>query len=229
MLSKDLEIKFNEQGLVPAIIQDAESNEVLMMAYMNRESIEKTLESGMTHFWSRSRNELWQKGETSGNIQLVQDVFVDCDSDALLIKVKQKGGACHTGHRSCFYRQLDKENTGFVEKNHKVFDAEMAYHKSRILQRLYDTVVDRKNHPVEGSYTNYLFEKGMDKILKKVGEESAEVIIAAKNRDEGELIYETADLIYHLIVALVEKGVTLDQVYEELEKRHKPTSKTSSE
>ena len=229
MLSKDLEIKFNEQGLVPAIIQDAESNEVLMMAYMNRESIEKTLESGMTHFWSRSRNELWQKGETSGNIQLVQDVFVDCDSDTLLIKVKQKSGACHTGHRSCFYRQLDREKTGFVEKGNKVFESEVVYHKSKILQRLYDTVVDRKNHPVEGSYTNYLFEKGIDKILKKVGEESAEVIIAAKNRDEGELIYESADLIYHLIVALVEKGITLDQIYEELEKRHKPTTKTSGE
>ncbi len=223
----DMDLKFNEQGLIPAIVQDAKTNEVLMMAYMNRESLKKTLESGTTYFWSRSREKLWQKGESSGNIQLVQEISVDCDNDTLLIKVIQKGGACHTGHRSCFYRQLEKGKPKFVEKGHKNFDAEAAYHKSKILQRLYDTVVDRKNHPLEGSYTNYLFEKGMDKILKKVGEESAEVIIAAKNGDWGEMVYETADLIYHLIVALVEMDITLNEIYEELENRYKPTSEES--
>ena len=225
MLGIGIDIKFNEQGLIPAIIQDAKSNEILMMAYMNRESLNKTLESGTTYFWSRTRGKLWQKGESSGNIQLVRDIFIDCDHDTLLIKVIQKGGACHTGHRSCFYRQLQNETSALMEKEDKVFDPDKAYNHSLVLQRVYDIVEDRKNRPKEGSYTNYLFEKGIDKILKKVGEESAEVIIAAKNRDEVEVVYETADLLYHLIVTLVEQGVTLDKVYEELEKRHKSSSK----
>lgn len=206
-------IKYNEQGLVPAIIQDANSCEVLMMAYMNRESLRKTIETGITHFWSRSRQELWQKGQTSGNVQKVEEIYIDCDKDTLLIKVKQKGWACHTGNRSCFYRKL---------KGDKLEDSYIGVHeKAKILQAVYDTIMDRKKYPKEGSYTCYLFNEGLDKILKKVGEESAEVIIAAKNRSPYEVVYEIGDLIYHLMVVLVEQDIPLDCVFDELEKRSK--------
>ncbi|NLI60317.1 MAG: bifunctional phosphoribosyl-AMP cyclohydrolase/phosphoribosyl-ATP diphosphatase HisIE [Clostridiales bacterium] len=214
-----LDIKFNKQGLLPTIIQDAKSNEILMMAYMNRQSLEKTLETGITHFWSRSRQRLWQKGESSGNIQEVQEMYIDCDKDALLIKVNQKGVACHTGHKSCFYRPIIRDKVDEVRIEgieSKVSDMK---NKSLVLQKVYQTIVDRKENPKQGSYTNYLFDKGIDKMLKKVGEESAEVIIAAKNAVEGELVYEIADLLYHLMVVMAEQNISLDKIYDEMERR----------
>jgi phosphoribosyl-ATP pyrophosphohydrolase/phosphoribosyl-AMP cyclohydrolase len=225
------ELKFDKDGLIPAIIQDAESGEVLMQAYMNREALEKSLETGRTHFWSRSRQKLWMKGETSGHIQTIVEKYFDCDSDALLFKVKQTEAACHTGHFSCFFNQIS-ENCDIIEKGEKVFDPAEVYqaadvyqtavvdrNDASILKELYGIVVDRRDHPKEGSYTNYLFTKGLDKILKKVGEESAEVIIASKNRSKEEVTYEVSDLIYHLMVLLVEQGVTLEDIYAELRKR----------
>lgn len=208
------EIKFDKSGLIPAIIQDSETLEVLMVAYMNEEALKLSLETGKTHFWSRSRQKIWMKGESSGHVQEIVDISLDCDGDALLFKVKQVNAACHTGNRSCFYRQVDKKDLNLKEIDNKVNKD-----KAAILQEVYDIIVDRKNNPQEGSYTNYLFEKGIDKILKKVGEEAAEVIIAAKNRVEEEVIYELADLLYHLMVMLVEQGIELDKVYDELHKR----------
>lgn len=200
-------IKFDALGLVPAIIQDFETGEVLMLAYMNKESLNKTLETKETWFWSRSRKELWNKGATSGNTQRVKSLSYDCDGDTLLIKVNQRGNACHTGERSCFFNEVynDGEETSGGD----------------FLFKLYDVIKDRKENPKEGSYTNYLFDKGIDKILKKLGEEAAETIIAAKNPDEGELIYEASDLVYHLLVLLNEKNIPLDRIIEELKGREK--------
>lgn len=205
------QLKFNEQGLIPAIIQDHKNGQVLMMAYMNKEAIEKTVETGKTHFWSRSRQKLWLKGETSGHFQYVKGIRFDCDEDCLLILVEQVEAACHTNRYSCFYREL--KNQQVVESESKGFNV------AKILQEVYDIITDRVNNPKEGSYTNYLFEKGIDKMLKKVGEETAEVIIAAKNNDKNEIRYEMADLLYHLMVVMVEKGLSLEEVYEELENR----------
>ena len=198
-------IKFDEKGLVPAIIQDSGNNEVLMMAYMNEESLAKTIDSGYTWFYSRSRQQLWMKGETSGNTQKVEQILYDCDADTLLVKVKPAGPACHTGHYSCFYRDLEGE----VEDSPGLFDV-------NILQELYGVILQRQKDMPEDSYTSYLFREGIDKILKKVGEESAEVIIAAKNREKSEGVYETADLIYHLLVMMVEQGIKLKDIYTEL-------------
>ena len=212
------DLKFDRDGLIPAIIQDVESGEVLMLGYMNREAVEKTLETGRTHFWSRSRQKLWMKGETSGHVQTIQDAYFDCDKDALLWKVQQTTAACHTGHYSCFYNKMDDHN--IVAADQKVFDPGKVYgNGAEILQELYDVVIDRRDHPKEGSYTNYLFTKGLDKILKKVGEETAEVIIASKNRSKEEVTYEASDLIYHLMVLLVEQDVTLENIFAELQKR----------
>ena len=212
------QIKFDSNGLVPVITQDYKTNEVLMMAYMNEEAFIKSMETGKVHYFSRSRNKLWLKGETSGHFQIIKSVNLDCDGDALLIKVEQVEAACHTGHYSCFYRELNKD--GIKEISEKVFDEKKVYgDKARILKEVYDVIVDRKINPKEGSYTNYLFEKGIDKILKKVGEEAAEVIIASKNTDNGEVIYEISDLIYHLSVLMVERGITFDDIFDELAKR----------
>lgn len=200
-------LKFDEKGLIPAIVQDANTSQVLMMAYMNKESLEKTLETGTTWFYSRSRQQLWNKGATSGNIQHVVSLSVDCDEDTLLVTVQPAGPSCHTGEISCFFRTL--------------FGTLPQTPKKDMLHILYEIVRDRKENPKEGSYTQYLFEKGLDKILKKVGEESAETIIAAKNKVTEELIYEMSDLFYHLTVLLVEQDVTLDQILLELEERHK--------
>lgn len=207
------DLKFDEKGLIPAIAQDAVSGEVLMCAYMNRESILKTLETGKATYFSRSRQKLWEKGETSGHTQMVKEMFVDCDGDALVLKVEQNGSACHTENHSCFYR--------------KVVDGKLVEiptglgRDPKILYDVYDVIVDRVKNPKEGSYTNYLFEKGIDKMLKKVGEESAEVIIASKNYVKSEVQYETADLMYHLSVVLVEQGLTWNDVFEELSSRYK--------
>ncbi len=212
-------VNFDDRGLVPAVIQDIKSGQVLMLAYMNQESLAKTIETGKTWFYSRSRAALWQKGETSGNIQAVKELRYDCDADTLLVLVEQTGAACHTGHYSCFYRNLNDELVAERE-----FDLEQVYKAKTgpsILLELYEVIQDRKNKMPEGSYTTYLFDKGLDKILKKVGEENAEVIIAAKNRSREELTYETADLLYHLLVLLVEQGVALEEIFTELKARSK--------
>lgn len=209
-------IKFDEKGLIPAIIQD-QSGQVLMMAYMNRESLTKTRETGRTWFYSRSRQKLWMKGEDSGHIQEVQEILYDCDQDTLLIKVEQTGVACHTGHYSCFYRDIDDNETEPARVDvEKIYDSVQG---PGILYELYDIISDRQEKMPEGSYTAYLFDKGLDKILKKVGEENAEVIIAAKNREKSEVVYEVSDLIYHLLVLLVEQGVELGDIFAELKSR----------
>ena len=195
-------IKFNGHGLVPCVVQDVYTREVLMLAYMNEESVKKTLETGETWFFSRSRNELWNKGATSGHKQTVKKLSYDCDGDTLLAEVEQIGAACHTGAKSCFY-------TTMFESEEKVFE----------IGKLFDLIKERKETPVEGSYTNYLFDKGIDKILKKVGEECAEVIIAAKNPDLTELQYELSDLVYHSMVIMVERCFELNDIAEELKKR----------
>jgi phosphoribosyl-AMP cyclohydrolase / phosphoribosyl-ATP pyrophosphohydrolase len=197
------QIKFNEQGLVPAVVQDVYTKEVLMLAYMNLQSINMTIETKRVHYYSRSRQSIWLKGETSGNFQDLVSIFYDCDSDTLLLAVKQHGVACHTGKKSCFHNVL----YGQLEDN------------DNILQTLYNTIKTRKEIPVEKSYTNYLFDQGIDKILKKVGEEAAEVIIASKNNKKDEMVLEIADLTYHLMVLLVNRGLNLNDIYEELERR----------
>lgn len=198
------DLRFDSNGLITAVIQDVSTKEVLMVAYMNEESLHKTIETGQTWFFSRSRNELWHKGETSGNFQHVKGIRYDCDGDALLIEVEPLGPSCHTGEKSCFYR-------GIVESEPIV----------SVISQLFDTVKIRKANPKEGSYTNYLFDKGIDKILKKVGEETSEVIIAAKNNSKEELIYETADLVYHMTVLLVNQGIDPIEISNELKKRVK--------
>lgn len=196
-------LKFDERGLIPAIVQDARTREVLTLAYMNAESLARTIETGQTWFWSRSRNELWHKGETSGNTQNVVSLACDCDNDAIVVLVEPAGPACHTGARSCFDLQTEDEDLGLL------------------LVTLYELIESRERDRPEGSYTTYLFNHGLDKILKKVGEESAETIIAAKNEDGARLTSEVADLLYHLLVLLVARGVSLDEVREELAKRRK--------
>jgi len=207
------DIKFDEHGLVPAIVQDANTLQVLTLAYMNRESLKRTIETNETWFWSRSRASLWHKGETSGNTQRLVDVSVDCDHDALRILVVPVGPACHTGARSCFHNEMEDGPT--VRRDRWQTDL------GETLQSLYALIESRKRERPAGSYSTYLFEEGLDKILKKVGEESAETIIAAKNEDPGALVREASDLLYHLIVLFVERGVTLQQLSDELAARRK--------
>lgn len=205
-------LKYDDRGLLPAIIQDVSTKKVLMLAYMNRESLLKTVETGQTWFWSRSRNELWNKGATSGNVQYVKSIAYDCDEDTLLLEVEQVGAACHTGEYSCFFRQAAGEQSSPVDIPNTVH-----FH---ILQQLIDTIEQRYLERPEGAYTTYLFDKGLDKILKKIGEESTEVVIAAKNQDPTELVAEAGDLLYHLLVLLKAKGIPFAAILEELEKRH---------
>ncbi len=207
-----MDIKFDKHGLVPVITQDYKTKEVLMLAYMNQEAFDKTLETGKVNYYSRSRKEQWLKGETSGNYQIVKSIKYDCDADALLIEVEQIGAACHTGHHSCFYRNIDGEEIDNNIQEVKYFDA-------RVLKDEYDTIVDRKNNPKEGSYTNYLLDKGIDKTLKKVGEEASEVIIATKNDNKDEIIYEIADLLYHLMVAMVQRNINWEDIFKEIKSR----------
>ncbi len=200
-----MEFRFNAQGLLPAIVQD-QRGQVLMLAYMNEDSLKKTLETGETWFYSRSRQELWHKGATSGNVQRIKDITTDCDQDTLLITVEQLGnGACHEGDYSCFH--------------HSVKTFASADPGPRVLDDVHSVVAHRKLHPKEGSYTNYLLDTGLDKILKKVGEETAEVIIAAKNGDGKEISYEVGDLLYHLLVLMVHQDVEPQQVWKELDSR----------
>ena len=203
MLNID-ELKFDEKGLIPAIVVDAVTKQVLTLAYMNRESLQISMEKEMTCFWSRSRQELWLKGETSGNYQHIVSITADCDKDALVVMVEPEGPACHLGTHSCF------ANPVFHSENRQEFS----------LQGLYDMLVGRNETRPEGSYTTYLFEKGLDKILKKVGEESTEVIIAAKAEDKAETIYEIADLAYHVMVLMVNQGISLEDIHKELASRH---------
>ena len=197
-------LKFNAHGLIPAVVMDADNGKLLMVAYMNREALDITLAEGYTCFWSRSRSELWRKGETSGNRQKVVSITADCDYDTLEIKVHKAGPACHTGAESCFFRPV------YLSEELKAFSYEGLY---RLIQ-------GRKTDPKEGSYTTYLFEKGLDKILKKVGEECTEVIIGGRKEDREETIYEIADLTYHVMVLMVQMGISLEDVTRELEKRH---------
>jgi phosphoribosyl-ATP pyrophosphohydrolase/phosphoribosyl-AMP cyclohydrolase len=200
-------VRFDENGLVPAIVQDVRTREVLTLAYMNEKSLARTIETGETWFWSRSRNELWHKGETSGNTQEVVSLAHDCDNDAIVVLVDPAGPACHTGARSCFNLQASEQ-------------------PGRLLHELYALIQSRKRERPDGSYTTYLFDKGLDKILKKVGEESAETIIAAKNDDPKQLVAEVADLLYHLLVLLVARDANLDDVHDELARRRKPETKS---
>ncbi|HXI61163.1 MAG TPA: bifunctional phosphoribosyl-AMP cyclohydrolase/phosphoribosyl-ATP diphosphatase HisIE [Pyrinomonadaceae bacterium] len=209
------QIKFDEQGLVPAIVQDAATRQVLTLAYMNAESLKRTIETNETWFWSRSRSRLWHKGETSGHTQRVVDILVDCDSDALTLLVKPNGPACHTGEQTCFHNAL--QEAGITHE--KI--ADKACDLGAVLKDLYALVESRKRDRPEGSYTSYLFDQGLDKILKKVGEESSETIIAAKNEDRGILAAEASDLLYHLIVLMVERGLTLEEIGDELVSRGK--------
>lgn len=200
------EFKLNSEGLVPVIVQDYKTDEVLMLAYMNEEAFNTTLRSGKMTYWSRSRQELWTKGMTSGHFQYVKSLTLDCDNDTMLAKVAQVGAACHTGNRSCFFKTLMK----------KEYDDTNPLH---VFQNVYDVIMDRKEHPKEGSYTNYLFDKGIDKILKKVGEECTEIVIAAKNPDKEEIKYEISDFLYHVMVLMAEKGVTWEDITRELARR----------
>jgi phosphoribosyl-ATP pyrophosphohydrolase/phosphoribosyl-AMP cyclohydrolase len=213
------QIKWNEAGLAPAIVQDAVSKEVLMLAYMNRESLAKSLESGETWFWSRSRGELWHKGATSGHTQRIVSMHYDCDGDTLLVRVEQNGAACHTGRYSCFHNAIAVKDGAA--------DEEAGGDRFAMLNRLEAVIAERYAERPEGAYTTYLFDKGVDKILKKVGEETAEVIIAAKNKDNDELRYETSDLIFHLMVLLRERGLPLDEVMAELGRRHNKPKQSS--
>ena len=198
-----IELKYNSDGLIPAIVQDHFTKKVLMLAYMNAESLEISIKEGYTCFYSRSRQELWRKGETSGNKQKIVSIRTDCDKDTLLMDVIKNGPACHTGSESCFFNNI-------VESDDEQFSYE----------NLYKMLVGRKIEKKEGSYTTYLFEKGIDKILKKVGEECTEVIIAAKGGDKEETVFEIADLLYHITVMMIEQGITIDEVTAELAKRH---------
>jgi len=206
-------LRFDEKGLIPAIVVDAKSKKVLTLAYMNRESLEISMKEGRTCFWSRSRQELWRKGETSGNVQKIVSITADCDADALVVKVEKSGPACHTGADSCFNDELYQSDEL----------SEFSY------EGLYDLIKGRKEEKKEGSYTTYLFEKGIDKILKKVGEESTEVIIAAKADDRKDTVYEIADLAYHVMVLMVQMGIPLEDIFTELASRHVIDKKVKQE
>ncbi len=207
------ELQFNSDGLLPAVVQDFYTGDVLTVAYMNRESLEITLREKRTCFWSRSRKELWRKGETSGNVQHVVSVAADCDRDALVVSVIKDGPACHTGAESCFFDLLYQDETA----------------QKFTLQILYDLIASRKTAPKEGSYTSYLFDKGLDKILKKIGEESTEVIIGAMKQDNRETVFEIADLCYHVLVLMAACDIPISAVEEELAKRHVVDHKVKQE
>ena len=209
------DVKFDKNGLVPAIVQDARTHQVLTLAYMNRESLLRTMETGESWFWSRSRNELWHKGETSGHTQRVMSIVPDCDGDAIALQVVPKGPACHLGNQSCFH---DPTSEPVVEHSRTTMEGSSI---GETLDDLYSIVESRRLTRPEGSYTTYLFERGLDKILKKLGEEATETIIAAKNDEHEPLVREVADLIYHLLVMMVDRKVTLEDVSQELSGRKK--------
>lgn len=201
------QLKLNSDGMIPVVVQDVKTDEVLMVAYMNEEAYNTTLKTGKMTYWSRSRNELWIKGETSGHYQYVQSIMLDCDSDTLLAKVTQVGAACHTGNKSCFYTPIFEKE---ITENHNPL---------KVFEEVFDVIKDRKVNPKEGSYTNYLFDKGIDKILKKLGEEATEIVIAAKNPNPNEIKYEISDFLYHCMVLMAEKNVSWEDICEELARR----------
>lgn len=227
-ISREVEwenIRWDQAGLVPAIVQDEAAGEVLMMAYMNRESLKRTLESGETWFWSRSRQELWHKGATSGNTQKVVSIAADCDGDTLLVRVRPQGPACHTGSQTCFFNGIPFKGQEDTSENNLTQDTGTipsmnAEPRFQVLADLERIIAQREQERPEGAYTTYLFDKGIDKILKKVGEEASESIIAAKNKDNDELRLEVSDLIYHLLVLLQERKLPLDDIMAELSRRH---------
>ena len=233
------DLKFDEYGLIPAIVQDAQTREVLTLAYMNRESLERTVATNSTWFWSRSRSELWHKGETSGNTQRVIELVLDCDQDAIVVLVEPAGPACHTGERTCFHNAVESDAqvlTPDIKRSAEALQSKVGTNEGRkdnrevedlgaLLNQLYDLVESRKRERPDGSYTTYLFNEGLDKILKKVGEESAETIIAAKNENTTGLVAEVSDLIYHLLVLLVEREVSLDEIRQEMAQRGKHASR----
>lgn len=200
------DFKLNADAMIPVIVQDYKTDEVLMLAYMNQEAFETTLSCGKMTYWSRSRNELWTKGATSGHVQYVKSLTLDCDNDTILAKVVQIGVACHTGNKTCFFQEI------VTKEGHKT-------NPLKVFENVYNVIQDRKINPKEGSYTNYLFDKGIDKILKKLGEEATEIVIAAKNPDAEEIKYEISDFLYHAMVLMVEKGVTWDDITKELATR----------
>ena len=210
---ENLKLKFDEKGLIPAIVQDHYTKQVLTLAYMNAETLALTIAEGRTVFWSRSRQEIWRKGETSGNVQRVVSITADCDADALVVEVVKDGPACHTGAESCFFQPV------YVSEELKQFTYE----------GLYELIEGRKTDPKEGSYTTYLFDKGLEKILKKVGEECTEVIIAGGKRDKEETVFEISDLCYHVLVLMVELGISVEDITRELEKRHVVDHKVKQE
>ena len=201
-------LKYDNNGLIPVIVQDWKNGEVLMLAYMNENALKKTIETGFTHFWSRSRGKLWKKGETSGNEQIVKEINYDCDNDTLLVKVEQKGVACHTGNRTCFFGKLFESPKSEVRSP-----------KSELIDKIYEVILDRKRNLREGSYVSSLFKNGRDKILKKIGEEASEVVIGSKNDKKEEIIYEIADLWFHTLVLLAYHDISPEDIYKELEKR----------
>ena len=210
---ENLKLKFDEKGLIPAIVQDHYTKQVLTLAYMNAETLALTIAEGRTVFWSRSRQEIWRKGETSGNVQRVVSITADCDADALVVEVVKDGPACHTGAESCFFQPV------YVSEELKQFTYE----------GLYELIKGRETAPKEGSYTTYLFDKGLEKILKKVGEECTEVIIAGGKRDKEETVFEISDLCYHVLVLMVELGISVEDITRELEKRHVVDHKVKQE
>jgi phosphoribosyl-ATP pyrophosphohydrolase/phosphoribosyl-AMP cyclohydrolase len=203
---------FDEQGLIPAVVQDWRDGTVLMLGYMNREAINKTLETRSVHFWSRSRNKLWEKGETSGHRLVLKDLFVDCDRDTVLVKAEPVGPTCHTGERSCFFNRVTDQGVPETGKTTEAFGG--------ILERIYQTIQDRRASPKSGSYVSTLLEGGADRILKKVAEEAGEVLLAAKNGKREDIVYEVADLLFHTLLVLGYHRITLDEIYQELAKRY---------
>jgi len=210
------ELKFDESGLIPTIVAEARSGDILMLAYMSKDSLRISMEEGRTCFWSRSRNELWRKGETSGNVQHIIGIRTDCDKDTLLVTVNADGPACHTGANSCFYNEILTGETLSSEAS-----VATGTKSPFTLTTLHNIIKDRKLNPKPGSYTTYLFEKGKDKILKKIGEESTEVIIAGKSEDKAEAIFEIADLVYHTFVLMTEMGIEPEDIINELSSRYK--------
>jgi phosphoribosyl-ATP pyrophosphohydrolase/phosphoribosyl-AMP cyclohydrolase len=214
-----VDLRFDTDGLIPAIAQDAENGQVLMHAYMNAEAVARTLETGLAHYYSRSRRRLWRKGEESGHVQRVRVLLYDCDEDALLLKVDQTVAACHTGNRSCFYRELPAAGATSAETTDRRFDPASVYSGLGILADVYGVILDRKARPVEGSYVASLFSGGRNQILKKILEESAEVLTASKDADRGQLIYEMADLWFHTLVLLAAHEIRPEEIAQEFRRR----------
>jgi phosphoribosyl-ATP pyrophosphohydrolase/phosphoribosyl-AMP cyclohydrolase len=221
------QLTFDERGLIPAVVQDVVDGQVLTLAYMNEEALRRTVETGLTHFYSRSRRRIWQKGEESGHVQRVREIYYDCDGDAVLVKAEQVVAACHTGHRSCFFRRLHPSAQGSDETPRRLFDPEAVYGGSlAIVQQVFEVIRDRKANPAPDSYVSGLFGKGHDQILKKIGEEAAEVIVASKNGTAAEVVHELADLWFHTLVLLGHHDLSPRDVARELRSRYGKKAKT---